>query len=278
MKNNYKDNNIEKFYDNYDDLFKELEKLKNEGFVFRGQGNYVHGITSTLERVNTNNQQTYNELEQNILTLFKRSAGNYFENHYIDMNKGLNLELMSFMRHYEVDSRLVDFSFSPYVSLFFSCINSLESDGSIFAINVREINKIADSILGSVFGEVVGTEEWFNKIIQMKSNSEPPILIAVRPNISNKRIHAQQGLFICVSNPNFKFEDLIFNKEIYKCFVQNDYILRFKINKNLKENLLKKLIVMNVTYDNLYPDFVGFVKHLSTQAILFNPKTSPEVL
>lgn len=274
-KDYYKENNIEIIIDNYQDLLSQLETLKKDEFVFRGQGNYFYGISSSLERLNTNK---YTELEENILLLFKRSYRNYFENNYIDINKDLNLELMSLMRHYEVDSRLIDFSFSPYVALFFATINSLENDGSIFAINVKEINKIADSILGSDFGKIVGTEEWFNKVIKNTWNSGPSVLIAVRPNVSNKRIHAQQGLFICVTNVEYKFEELIFNNDIYKHFVKNKYIRKFKVDKNLKKQLLEKLIIMNITYESLYPDFVGFTRHLSTQALLFNPKTSPEIL
>lgn len=60
---------------------------------------------------------------------FRQKACGYVE--HPDMS---NLEWLALMRHYGVPTRFVDFSESPFVSLYFASLDEAKSEGSDFAI------------------------------------------------------------------------------------------------------------------------------------------------
>lgn len=251
-----------------------LHSLKSKGYVFRGQNDSQHSLSPSIERITLNGSQSKNDLEDNIFTLFKRNIHNYFSKDSYPNSEELNLEWLSLIRHYEATSRLLDFSFSPYIALFFALIDSSKTS-SIFAINVSALNTESKSILTNKSNFPIGTEKWFNDSMKLNENLTPVAIIASKPNKSNKRIHIQQGLFLAQTNIYNSFDDDL-SKYSNEWLDKN--VIKINIPNEFKKDILEELVLMNITYETLYPDFQGFFKNLGTQATLFNPKTSPELI
>lgn len=271
----YKNLDLEKDVNTLKDLMERLHSLKNKNYVFRGQNNSEYGLEPSIERIEVNKSQTKIDLEENMFTLLKRSVHNYFSKDSYPNTEELNLEWLSLIRHYEATSRLLDFSFSPYVAMFFALIDATNKlSCSIFALNVSALNTKSKSILINKSTFPMGTEDWFNDLITSNKNSTPIAIIASRPNKSNKRINIQQGLFLAQTNLHDSFEDVLFKYD--QNWLQK-HVVKIKIPFELKEEILKELALMNITYETLYPDFQGFFKNLGIQSALYNPKESPEL-
>lgn len=94
-------------------LFKVIED-----WVFRGQSNSDWSLQTTLERgayVNSSNVRDIPKIEKKILDKFQRRAFHYLER--LPEKENI-LEWLSLIQHHGGPTRLLDFSYSYYVSLF----------------------------------------------------------------------------------------------------------------------------------------------------------------
>ena len=86
-------------------------------WVFRGQRKRQWDIVSTLERCHHSGYAScigLKKLEQKLVEEFERDASIF-----ISLNGWSKFDVLALMRHYEVPTRLVDFSESPFVALYF---------------------------------------------------------------------------------------------------------------------------------------------------------------
>lgn len=96
------------FYDNAEDLLSKLSSLQKKGdFVYRGYSKQEE-VTPTIMR----NKQ-YILKEKNFLYDFE-----YYGKNYINATDAI--DFMSYGQHYGLKTRLLDFSYNPYVALFFA--------------------------------------------------------------------------------------------------------------------------------------------------------------
>ena len=101
-----------------DELMRELNSLPNN-FVFRGQSDAAWGLQSTLERTlgGTWNAQSARKFEDYSLDVFKSKYHIYSGTEHLPKSK---LSWLSVMQHYGVPTRLIDFTTSPYIALYFA--------------------------------------------------------------------------------------------------------------------------------------------------------------
>ena len=123
-----------------DELMHELNKLPNH-YAFRGQADAEWGLQSTLERVIGSrwSAEAARRFETYSIDTFKSKYHIYSGVEHIPKSK---LSWLSVMQHYGVPTRLIDFTTSPYIALYFALetYNPLsQKDFSIFAIDYTAI-------------------------------------------------------------------------------------------------------------------------------------------
>ena len=92
---------------------------------------------------------------------------------------------LAVMQHHGAPSRLLDFTFSPYVAAFF-CLESGTSDAALRRADEK-------------FFEIDPTDVYQN-IMETNGDKDEAFISAFEPKFSNTRLMAQQGLFLM---PNF---------------------------------------------------------------------------
>ncbi|MDC7286794.1 FRG domain-containing protein [Blautia schinkii] len=252
------------------------------GWVFRGQSNSEWGLQTSLERkVNENNSGYVNfreipKIENKIIDKFKRRAFNYISN--LPDSDDL-LEWLSLMQHHGAPTRLLDFSYSHSIALYFA-IHGAIKDAAIFCINKKKIDEINKNDDRFRFYSVtdIGTHEFCN--IVLKKQIMSPSVMLMEPYFMHERLFRQQGLFaipfegrqsfqynLSLTTDPFRKELPDFwcldNKDISDDLINNECIMmKIIIPKSIHNDIKHELKLMNITSETLFPGIDGMAMAL----------------
>lgn len=224
--------------------------------LFRGHSREAFRLESTLVRI-------LRDLDAKNAIIFERKLGREFraQAHLIDVDTTVGpvgkggedlTHLWSVMRHHGAPTRLLDWTASPYVALYFAVVDDWEHNG---VINVM--------MPGYLVGKHGGPAHEVPSPIEPLEGEDPSdVIYAINPKIRSARMVAQQGHFTLCKYLLADQEDLI--GEICGPNNGNGKFAAFKliIEKNRKPEFLLRLRQMNVTGASLFPGADGLGKAL----------------
>ena len=200
-----------------------FEKFTNQ-WMFRGQENSTWSLVPSLCRFGKNTGEI--SLEEISLMVFKNRAKEYPE--VLSYNPKTTFEWLYIMRHYGVPTRLLDWTFCPYIAGFFAFhyLDPFSPDAScaIWAINkewcknqalsrIRMIDKYKNIAEDADFtSEECFKDLFLDNFMKYKLNFVYPL----KPELSRMfyRMKDQNGIFLCQGNDDVTFEDnLCFERE-----------------------------------------------------------------
>lgn len=273
------------------------------GFVFRGQGDSEWHIESSLERMikrfHPNSQVAHKIYPQGYeKDMLKEFQWKYPKYEKVNIPKDDEMiEWLSIMQHYGSPTRMVDFTYSPYIALFMAMDSSNgEHDASVWCLNELVLrNMFSDDYEQRNNRRIDGKDtqkelfyEEANKVINDSVNEKrkdfSPNIYLVQPHRVNDRILVQQGLFAIPEKIGVPFEDNLFSlvdnrepekvqfKDIIdysnseKMFKPYDYFLiKIKIPQLFRLNITKSLCLMNISAETMFPGLEGLAKSLNRQ-------------
>jgi len=187
---------------------KELEGLgKNLEWIYRGQSNNKE-LRTLLERTIRDlklKKEDAFDIEFALNDRFKRNL------HTIDPASPKNLnsvELFALMQHYGAPTRLIDFTYSFYVAVFFALENFQGKTPTVWSIDALWLQDQAKNHLGvSEYEFMPGKfgEDFERYFMKNNNKSIKRVVYQITPDLLNLRLSIQQGTFLCPSNINFSF-------------------------------------------------------------------------
>lgn len=253
----------------WDKLIKIFNKHTKDGkqWVFRGEKKFNCQLKTSLERAVISwgkKIENTSEIELKLIREFKRKAKIYADN-VDDLNC---IELVALMRHHGSPTRLLDWTYSFFIAVYFALEEAVNSDCYVWAINsdlfVENNRKILRDKIDHPDADNLILKELLN------GNHERRVYI-LNPSGFNIRLAIQQGVFICPGDPSVSF---IENLSANLISDSKSNIIRYEIKYDLKLRceILEKLHRMNINRASLFPDIDGFAKSLGTFPIfLKNP-------
>jgi len=262
--------------------WKEFLNVFPEPFsnVYRGQSNFEWELETSLYRmVNQNHAGLNNEFEfedrlhaeRMSLKTFKARAHFYLKN--LPKNSD-SISWLSTMQHHGAPTRLLDFTQSLYIALYFAIIDT-KSDACIWAIDESWIRKKGGELANKNnfslsnklrFGEIDAMYNLSNFVININSfdgdgeeEFEHPAILLVELKRQIPRLAIQQGVFLMPTTLKNSFMDnLSFNQ------TSQDYpiVKKVIIPYDLRYEFLAQLKMMNITSESLFPGIDGFAKSL----------------
>lgn len=232
-------------------------------WIYRGQPNFDWELESSLHRAFIEAQaihesgkdlpKTLNrcEHEKVMIDRFKCHAHLYLTHLPKDTDA---LSWLSLMQHHGAPTRLLDFTFSPYVALFFA-LESGDSDMAVYCVNHHSIKNVDEEYFGKNRLDV------YSRILEGQ-HSDDPCLFAFEPTFSNQRLLSQQGLFVATNTLSHTHDKILSDYN-----VENGDVLKFKIPGTLRYSGLRKLNQMNINAANIYPGLDGFCKSMRRQPL-----------
>lgn len=265
---------IEEFEINdYRELFDLINSLE-DNFVYRGQSDANWGLESSLERILKDKwcSDDVMKFENYSLQEFQSKFHIYDRENIHPSSK---LSWLSVMQHYGVPTRLLDFSESPYVALYFAledydplicnCFSLYSIDYSaVMDVSINYIKKLDSSFLETKFSIEHKKDKIFEEIVDRLSCD---ILWISEPNRVNVRIDRQGGSFLLSGNKGKKIKEII-ESPLY----QNCKMYKYKISGSCYEGVYRVLRKANVNSKCVYGDLSGMAKYIKNQMIFYSIK------
>ncbi|MED4392549.1 FRG domain-containing protein [Priestia aryabhattai] len=240
-----------------------VTNISEEGFNFyRGQDSHIkHKLLPSLLRIEpeTKNRVYSDNCDQNFINAFKSRCLPHLN--YLPKNEW---EWMSTAQHYGLPTRLLDWSQSPLSALFFATencnFNYYEGDSSVvWCLNPTILNEKSRFIEDyTTIPNLSEENENFLSNLKQKfglganpAGQVYPIAL-IHPS-SNKRIHAQKGVFTLFPINSSPLDELEKAEE---------FLVKIIIPSEVKLEIKKQLFNTGITYSNIYPDLDSLCKDI----------------
>ncbi|MCH7664318.1 MAG: FRG domain-containing protein [Acidobacteria bacterium] len=258
-------------------------------WAFRGLRDSSYELEPSIEREASDKSMGWAALEELVSTEFKARARSHLSPSLIPEDE---LTWLAQMQHYAITTRLLDFTYSPFVALYFAIRDGAASANRthvrLWAINAEEVNRRFRAATwnasfedrrrkGSYRPSVVSldTDDFAtdrDSIVDETAGLQTAIADALSatgtfrgelnrigctcmapPPSFNPRLVSQQGLFLL----NFA-EDLSLGESLKKMMAQSsDWRRACDIPVGLTREIERHLFQMNIHEQSLFPDMHG---------------------
>lgn len=244
----------------------ELQELLYEGawredisrfrspFAFRGTSDARHDLRSALSRLG----ERASDLEPHILRNFRRYA--HRESHHTDAF----WNWLAMAQHHGVPTRLLDWTYSPYVAMHFATesVADFDRDGSIWSIDYVKTNDLLPKALRSILEQEHAEAFTAEMLVQAADSlrgfddlARSTFLVFFEPPSLDERIVNQFALFSLLSSPTVALHEWLARHP--------DTVRRLVIPAALKWEIRDKLDQANITERVLFPGLDGLGRWLA---------------
>jgi hypothetical protein len=252
---------------------KLIQFMDDDNVIYRGQANSEWGLYSSFARMMKSEPKIRVldslHIEEDMLTYFSDRARLYKE---IPTNREhLNVyDWWGFMQHYGAPTRMVDWSLSPYVALYFAVEDYYNKDGALFLYKTPPLSfvqRLANKIDFPV-GVVNGKDQFIDFFVDQYNkqiNNKPytKCLLVTRGNNSTNRMFAQQSIHTVGTELLDSFDKQIEDLEIehkVKKKEGEETLIKIIIPLKLKLEFQVNLNAMNINATTLFPGIEGLGK------------------
>lgn len=245
------------FYDSYND---KIHRIRSP-YVYRGLSTFDYELKTSLIRLGGN----FQELEFHLLRNFKKYS------HQPGISSNTDWEWLALAQHHGLPTRLLDWTYSPYVALHFATaeLDKFDEDGIIWALKYEALKDYLPEKLRNLLNSVGSnsfTTEMLNTVysnINELSQEEMEFLVAFESPSLDTRIVNQFAIFTFMSHSHLMLDKWLADKpELY---------FQIRIPKEMKWDIRDRLDQVNINERVLFPGFDGLSKWLKRH---YSPKES----
>jgi hypothetical protein len=260
------------------DLQSEYENrfaLQGRRWVFRGQQDTQWELKPSLERSACDrvglSPTTMPDIETYLLTRFQRNL-HRFEHRTPAVDD--RLEWLALMQHHGAPTRLLDWTYSCYIALFFALeLAPLDSTCAIWAIDQvwlysrlqgRREKGIRDAFRLDAELRAPGAAD---KLLNTKAKIVAPLV----PYHLNERLSIQQGVFLVPLNLEVPFMENL--RAVAEPTELRKHVLKLEIPviRSVQYQMLVSLDRLNVHRLSLFPGIDGFAQSMQLSPLWWHP-------
>jgi hypothetical protein len=235
-------------------VLEEVEGFQSQSNItwYRGQSKAHHSLKTGLFR----NDQEFTLVD---IKAFERTHYNYFLNLGHLYHNSRDWELVFTMQHHGVKTRLLDWTESFSVALFFALQNwdDTKNDACIWLLDPLKLNKTARDD-HRLFTANSTTDSYEDRLYENQGKCFLDHSLALHPTRNNPRIVAQRGVFTIQGNTLSPLEE-----EHSGQLLEQDILRKITITPALRRDAELQLKHSGINYFTLFPDLDGLAKHVN---------------
>jgi hypothetical protein len=219
--------------------------------VFRGLARASYRNVSSLSRLGAG----YPELERHLVRNFRKYA-------HRERPGPTTWDWLALAQHHGLPTRLLDWTFSPFVALHFATASWADDDAVLFAVDIEGVHELLPGDLGEGLrteGSLVFTTEGLAqharglRELDALSGDDPFVLFFEPPSL-NERIVNQAAVLSVISDPTVHMEDWLDD--------HTDLWRAWRIPAEVKEEVREHLDQANINERVLLPGLDGLAAWL----------------
>lgn len=176
---------------------------------------------------------------------------------------------LALMQHHCVPTRLLDWTESPYVAMYFAIEDKAkdkrrrekESHSAVWAIDLawlesrgRELLQSKNGAPSAIDSSPAEAADYTNRLLR---ETEEPVIVRINPPMSNPRLFAQRGIFLCKLYHQASFGQILMTMMMHPEPADRPVIRKLEIGSSLRIKFLKHLRAMNIHRTSLFPGLDG---------------------
>jgi hypothetical protein len=249
----------------WDEFLNTITDTPYSDWAFRGERSAEWPLYSALARYLTVfkvHPKAWPEQEQRILRIFKRKAHQYLPQ---PPEPDDDFQWLALMQHHGTPTRLIDFTWSPYVAAFFA-LERATADAVVWALNPARVQSGRNPKAPRYDPRIRGN---FTRYY-LKGNRR--FIWMGEPHTMNHRLIAQSGTFALAGVLHEPMEALL-----HQYRDPGNTMVKFILPADLiREKAMRELYRMNITSATLFPDLDGLARSLAYELEFhwaYNPRT-----
>jgi hypothetical protein len=229
-----------------------------DGWAFRGQQDARWPLLTSLSRyleAYIPDRSSWRLREERAIRIFRRKAHNYLDNPAVLDNE---LRCLALMQHHGAPTRLLDFTKSPFVAVFFA-LEHATSDAAVYALNTPRLWVAAPHAHPTMDRDRIDPREPGNFTELFLPNSNAIIWIG-EPTEMDRRLVAQSGTLVV---PGMIDKPLDYILSDYGD--SNALLKKIVLPHAMRDEAMKALYRMNITNATLFPDLDGLARSIGME-------------
>jgi hypothetical protein len=222
-------------------------------YAFHGEAVAGEGLPTSLMNLGG----PYDRLEPHLLRNFRKYA------HRDAVNHDTVWHWLALAQHHGLPTRLVDWTFSPFVALHFvtAYLNLMDEDGEVWAVDYNEVHRLLPANLVEALdreGSAVFTADMLADLAptlaRFDALGEEPVMLFFEPPAVDPRIVNQYALFSVYGDPRSGPEEwLRSHPRLWRKII---------VPAEIKWEVRDKLDQANITERTLFPGLDGLSRWL----------------
>jgi hypothetical protein len=239
-----------------------------EQWAFRGQDTRIFPETSLYRHckgIARHKPENNALLEARLIRDFARSY--HHKGGQAPPEKGNTLEWIALMQHHGAPTRLVDFSYSFFVAVYFA-LEKASRHAVVWALRTSTLRESVES----QFAKSPSQSRLLTAYLDMRDGDsfrklfmqQPPqrFVCAANPIRMNERMTIQQGVFLAPGNVGCAFKRNVRRTPGLQHFIE------IVIDISLEAEILRKLYGMGINNGTLFPGLDGYARSLREKSLI----------